>query len=128
MNIRIEKQALRIRMELEELKNFAKTGLTSLKVQFGGDHAQKLCFYLQQDSQFQLRSETTPNGFEIYVSIVSVDVMDLLELAVGPTHKKKLQKSYACGSDSVYGVNRIDFEVDVFTLRSHINQGTDSTL
>lgn len=128
MNIRIESQNLRIRMDLEELKNFAKTGSANLIIRFGGDQGHRLCFVVQQNDQFQIRSELTASGFDVLVSVVAEDVMDLLEMSVGPVHKKKLQKSYTCGSDSVFGVNRIDLEVDVFSLKSQLAHGPESTL
>lgn len=122
MNIRIEEQCLRLRMEIEELKTFVKDGVAESKIAFGPESKLQLGFQVRLSEQFEIQSEFCKNGLMVHLGIPTEDIITLVEMATIPVSKKKLAKSYSCSIDAEHGLHRVDFEVDAFSVKEQLQR------
>lgn len=127
MNIRIEEQKLRLRMELNELTTFLASGRAQLKMGFGSAVEKQLGFHLQLADQFELKSENKEDGLVISILLPQKEVRELFEVAAYPAAKKKLVRSFKCPVSGDHDLHQVDFELDAFSLKDK-TQGAEKEL
>ncbi len=128
MNIRIEDESLRLRMEIEELKTFVKAGEAESVVSFGPEARMQLTIQMRLTNQFEIQSENGDQGLVVHLGIPTEDIISLIEIAATPVPKKKLAKSYPCSIDSENGLHRVEFELDAFSLKQQLQRMPENNL
>jgi hypothetical protein len=115
-------------MEIEELKTFVKSGVAETVVSFGPEAKLQLVFQLRLADQFEIQSDNAANGLVVHLAIPTEDIISLIEIAAAPASKKKLAKSYPCSIDTEFGLHRVEFEVDAFSLKQQLQRMPENNL